>query len=170
MAVTSAGLMLWRSSTSAVQDGAAGELEVLIVHPGGPFWARKHEGAWSIPKGEFNPEAEDGPAAARREFAEELGSEPPPLPWIELGNARLKSGKRIVAWAVEGDLDADAIVSNTFSMQWPPKSGRMIDVPEVDEARWVTPSTAAQLLNPALVVLVDRLIQHLAQNGHDLKT
>ncbi len=152
--------MLWRADS----DGAAGEIEVLIVHPGGPFWARKHEGAWSIPKGEFDPDAEDGAKAARREFAEELGSEPPPLPWIELGDTRLKSGKRIVAWAVEGDLDTDAIVSNTFSMQWPPKSGRMIDVPEVDEARWVTPSTAAELLNPAQVVFVERLIDQLAQN------
>ena len=150
MPATSAGLLLWRQG----DDG----IEVLIVHPGGPFWARKQQGAWSIPKGEFDPEAEDGPAAAAREFTEELGSPAPPQPWIDLGETVLKSRKRIVAWGVRGDLDVDSIESNTFTMQWPPKSGRTIEVPEVDEARWVTPDDAADLLNPAQVVFVERLV------------
>ncbi len=156
MAATSAGLLLWRTGV----DG----IEVLIVHPGGPFWARKHEGAWSIPKGEFDPAAEDGPAAAAREFAEELGSPAPPLPWLDLGETVLKSRKRIVAWGVQGDLDASAITSNTFTMQWPPKSAQMIEVPEVDEARWVTPAEAAELLNPAQVVFVERLLAGLTDH------
>ena len=149
MPATSAGLLLWR-------DGPDG-FEVLIVHPGGPFWARKQQGAWSLPKGEFDPATEDGPAAAAREFAEELGSPAPPLAWVELGETVLKSRKRIVAWAVRGDLDASAIESNTFTMQWPPKSGKLIEVAEVDEVRWVSPTEAAELLNPAQVVFVERL-------------
>ena len=150
MPATSAGLLLWRQG----DDG----IEVLIVHPGGPFWARKQQGAWSIPKGEFDPEAEDGPAAAAREFTEELGNPAPPQPWIDLGETVLKSRKRIVAWGVRGDLDVDSIESNTFTMQWPPKSGRTIEVAEVDEARWVTPDDAADLLNAAQVVFVERLV------------
>ena len=153
MAATSAGLLLWRTTPGGV--------EVLIVHPGGPFWASKHEGAWSIPKGEFDPDSEDGPTAAAREFAEELGSIAPPPPWVDLGETVLKSRKRIVAWGVAGDLDAGAIESNTFTMQWPPKSGRTIEVPEVDEARWVTPTEAAELLNPAQVVFVQRLLESM---------
>ena len=158
MAATSAGLLLWRRT-----GDDAGSIEVLIVHPGGPFWAKKHEGAWSVPKGEFDPEDEDGEAAAAREFEEELGSAPPTGPRIALGETRLKSGKRIGAWAVEGDLDASAIVSNTFEMEWPPRSGRRIDVPEVDEARWTDPAEAAELLNPAQVVFVERLLQALIE-------
>ena len=150
-AVTSAGLLLWRDAPCSV--------EVLIVHPGGPFWARKHHGAWSIPKGEFDPASEDGRRAAAREFAEELGSPAPPPPWVDLGETMLKSRKRIVAWGVAGDLDVDTVVSNTFTMQWPPKSGRTIEVPEVDEARWVTPRQASELLNPAQVVFVQRLVE-----------
>ena len=156
MAQTSAGVLLWR----AAERPAA--VEVLIVHPGGPFWANKNEGAWSIPKGEFSPDDEDGDTAAAREFEEELGSPLPEGPRIELGETRLKSGKRILAWAVEGDLDAGAIVSNTFELQWPPRSGRTITVPEVDEARWVSPDEAAELLNAAQVVFVERLLAALA--------
>lgn len=149
----SAGLLLWREADEGI--------EVLIVHPGGPFWARKHEGAWSIPKGEYDPTTEDGPTAAAREFEEELGCPAPAPPWVALGETVLKSRKRIVAWGVAGDLDADDITSNTFEMQWPPKSGRMIEVPEVDEARWVAPIEAAELLNPAQVVFVERLLESL---------
>lgn len=148
---TSAGLCLWR----AIGDG----IEVLIVHPGGPFWANKDEGAWSLPKGEFDPETEDGYAAAVREFAEETGF-PAPLDAIalDLGTTRLKSGKTIVAWALEGELDADAIASNQFEMEWPPRSGRRAWFPEVDRASWVDPATAAQKLNPAQVVFIERLV------------
>lgn len=154
MAATSAGLLLWRETSAG--------LEVLIVHPGGPFWARKHEGAWSLPKGEFDPENEDGEIAAAREFAEELGTPAPPPPWVALGDTVLKSRKRIVAWAAAGDLDPASTESNTFMLQWPPKSGRMIEVPEVDEARWVSPAEAAELLNPAQVVFVQRLVESMA--------
>lgn len=154
MARTSAGLLLWRDSGD--------DLQVLIVHPGGPFWARKQQGAWSIPKGEFDPDTEVGTVAAAREFAEELGSTPPPEPWIEIGETKLKSGKRIVAWAVSGDLDTNSIVSNTFELEWPPRSGTTIDVPEVDEARWVIPQIARELLNPAQAIFVDRLEDYLA--------
>lgn len=150
-AATSAAVCLWRRS-------AAG-LEVLIVHPGGPFWAKKDDGAWSLPKGEFDPQAEDGPAAARREFAEELGRQPPDGEPEPLGETRLKSGKRILAWALEGDLDADAIVSNTFEMQWPPRSGRQQQFPEVDRALWADLALARSKLNPAQAVFLDRLAE-----------
>ncbi|MEM7092480.1 MAG: NUDIX domain-containing protein [Actinomycetota bacterium] len=153
MAVFSAGVLLYRQ-----RDG----LEVLIAHPGGPFWARRQEGAWSIPKGEFDPEEESGIEAARREFAEELGQPAPDGRAIKLGEARLKSGKRIVAWALAGDLDPAAIESNRVEIEWPPRSGRSIDIPEIDEARWVDEAEARRLLNPAQVAFVDRLIEQLA--------
>jgi len=148
----SAGILLYRR----VEDG----LEVLLVHPGGPLWARRDVGAWSIPKGECEP-GEEPLAAARREFAEELGSEPPPGPALGLGEIRQKSGKRVIAWALEGDLDAGTVVSNTFQVQWPPRSGRMIEVPEVDRAGWFGLDDARLKLNPAQVKLVDRLVRSL---------
>src|SRR6476660_6512990 len=107
----SAGLLLYR-----ITDGG---VEVLIGHPGGPFWARKDEGAWSIPKGEYAA-GDDPLAAARREFGEELGSPPPEGPVLELGEVRQAGGKQVVAWAVPGDLDVGAITSNTFELEWPP--------------------------------------------------
>jgi predicted NUDIX family NTP pyrophosphohydrolase len=131
--------------------------EVLLVHPGGPFWARKDAGAWSIPKGEHD-EGDDPRACARREFEEELGS---PLPagaeLAELGAVKLKSGKQVTAFAVEGDLDADTITSNTFSMEWPPRSGRTREFPEVDRAGWFDLDTAREKLNPAQAELLVRL-------------
>jgi predicted NUDIX family NTP pyrophosphohydrolase len=145
----SAGILLHRT-----RDGVR---ELLLVHPGGPFWARKDAGAWSIPKGEHE-EGDDARACARREFEEELGT---PLPadaeLTELGAVRLKSGKQITAFAVEGDLDADAIASNTFSMEWPPRSGRTQEFPEVDRAGWFDLETAGEKLNPAQAELLDRL-------------
>ncbi len=146
----SAGILLYRESESD------SDLEVLLVHPGGPFWARRDAGAWSIPKGEYWPD-EEPLAAARREFAEELGSPPPDGEPTDLGQVRLKSGKRIQAWALAGDLNADAITSNTFALEWPSGSGRMQEFPEVDRAQWFSLDTAREKLNPAQAPLIDRL-------------
>ena len=134
------------------------------MHPGGPLWARRDAGVWSIPKGEYGDD-EDPLAAARREFAEELGSPPtlaaPDAEALELGEVRQKSGKRVRAWALAGDLDAEQIQSNTFSMQWPPRSGRIQEFPEVDRAQWFGLDEAREKLNPAQVEFLDRLAQRL---------
>jgi predicted NUDIX family NTP pyrophosphohydrolase len=135
-------------------------LEVLLVHPGGPFWARRDEGAWSIPKGEYTSE-EDPLAAARREFEEELGTSPPSGPTQDLGEIRQKGGKVVRGFALQGDLDAEQITSNTFPLEWPPRSGRMIDVPEVDRAQWFTLQEAGKKINPAQVELLERLAASL---------
>ena len=154
MARRSAGILLYRL--------AGQEPEVLLVHPGGPFWARKEEGAWSIPKGEYGSE-EDPRAAARREFEEELGTAPPDDAdaLLELGEVRQRSGKVVIAYALEGDLDASAIISNTFAMEWPPRSGRTQEFPEVDRAGWFAPAEARARLVPAQAELVDRLLERL---------
>jgi predicted NUDIX family NTP pyrophosphohydrolase len=148
MPSSSAGILLYRRR--------GGGVEVLLVHPGGPFWARRDAGAWSIPKGEYDAR-EDPLDAARREFAEELGVAPPEGPVDDLGEVRQKAGKRVRAWAVAGDIDADAVVSNTFELEWPPRSGRMIDVPEVDRAEWFSLEAAREKINPAQAELLDRL-------------
>ena len=148
----SAGILLYR-----LRDGAP---EVLIVHPGGPFWARKDAGVWSIPKGEYD-DGEDPQACALREFEEETGTLLSPAELTELGDVRLKSGKQVTAWAVEGDLDADAIVSNSFEMEWPPRSGRRQEFPEVDRAGWFGLDEAGEKLNPAQVAFLDRLRDRL---------
>jgi predicted NUDIX family NTP pyrophosphohydrolase len=145
----SAGVLLWRR-------GADGGLEVLLVHPGGPLFARRDAGSWSIPKGEID-EGEDELAAARREFEEEVGSPPPGGEATDLGEVRLRSGKRVHAYAYEGDLDAAAAVSNLFEMEWPPRSGRRQSFPEVDRAQWFGPEEARARLNPAQAAFVDRL-------------
>jgi predicted NUDIX family NTP pyrophosphohydrolase len=132
------------------------QLEVLLVHPGGPFWAKRDLGAWSIPKGE-HAEDEDPLAAARREFAEELGSAAPDGETIELGEVRQKAGKVVCAWAVAGDLDPEQITSNTFEMEWPPRSGRTREFPEVDRAQWFSLAEARERINPAQAALLDRL-------------
>jgi predicted NUDIX family NTP pyrophosphohydrolase len=146
---TSAGILLHRE-----RDGAR---EVLLVHPGGPFWARKDAGAWSIPKGEYE-DGDDPRAAALREFEEELGS---PLPadaeLTELGTVRQSGGKVITAYAAAGDLDAASIASNTFTMEWPPRSGRTQEFPEVDRAEWFGLDAAREKINPAQAELIDRL-------------
>jgi predicted NUDIX family NTP pyrophosphohydrolase len=148
----SAGLLLYR-----IRDG---RLEVLLGHMGGPFWARKDEGAWSIMKGEYAA-GEDPLAAARREFEEETGSAPPPGPALELGEVRQSSGKRVTAWAVEGDFDPARLRSNTFEIEWPPRSGRMREFPEIDRAEWFDPVTARTKLVRAQTAFVDRLEQAL---------
>lgn len=150
MAAISAALCLWRRSDAAV--------EVLIVHPGGPYWAKKDEGAWSLPKGEYDPSSEEGPIAARREFLEELGHPAPGGALASLGQCKLKSGKTVQAWAIEGDLDADSITSNTFEIEWPPRSGKRQHFPEVDRALWCDLELASRKLNAAQVVFVERLI------------
>jgi predicted NUDIX family NTP pyrophosphohydrolase len=129
---------------------------VLLVHPGGPFWARKDAGAWSVPKGEHGDD-EDPRECARREFEEETGTALPPGELAELGAVRLKSGKRVAAWAAEGDLDPEGITSNTFEMEWPPRSGRMQAFPEVDRAGWFGLDEAREKLNPAQAPFLDRL-------------
>jgi len=131
--------------------------EVLLVHPGGPFWAKKDAGAWSIPKGEYE-EGDDPRECALREFEEELGSAlPADTELVELGSVKQKSGKVITAFAAEGDLDPETITSNTFEMEWPPRSGRMQAFPEVDRAGWFSIEEAREKLNPAQAEFLVRL-------------
>jgi predicted NUDIX family NTP pyrophosphohydrolase len=149
MPTRSAGILLYR--------GGADGREVLLVHPGGPFWAKRDDGAWSIPKGEYGPD-EDPRLAARREFEEELGSAlPGDAELRELGEVRQKNGKLVAAWAVEGDLDATAARSNTFELEWPPRSGRRQEFPEIDRAEWFAVARAREKLLPAQVAFLDRL-------------
>ena len=148
MGTTSAGLLLYRLAP----DG----LEVLLGHLGGPLWARRDAGAWTIPKGEPEP-GEDLHAAALREFAEELGTPPPPGPDVSLGAVRQKAGKTVHAWAREGDLDADAVVSGTFELEWPPRSGRTQAFPELDRAAWLPVARARELVVSGQAELLDRL-------------
>jgi predicted NUDIX family NTP pyrophosphohydrolase len=148
----SAGILLYRESS----DG----LEVLLVHPGGPYFSRRDDGAWSIPKGLYEDD-EEPLVAARREFAEELGSACPDGPALELGEIRQKNGKRVTAWAVAGDIDADAVTSNTFTIEWPPRSGRRQEFPEVDRAAWFTVATAHTKILAAQAPLLDRLAEQL---------
>lgn len=152
----SAGILLHRPLPDAV--------EVLLVHPGGPAWARRDLGAWSIPKGEY-VDGEDPLAAARREFEEELGSPPPGGDAHDLGEVRQKGGKRVRAWAIAGDLDAGEIVSNRFPFEWPPRSGRMIEIPEVDRAEWFGLEAAREKINAGQVPLLDRLEELLGGNA-----
>ena len=145
----SAGILLYRRRATGA--------EVLLVHPGGPFWAKRDDGAWSIPKGEY-ADGEDPLAAARREFEEELGSALPGDAELRaLGEVRQKNGKRVAAWAAEGDLDASAARSNTFEMEWPPRSGRRQEFPEIDRAEWFTLAQAREKLLPAQAAFLDRL-------------
>ena len=148
MAARSAGILLHRTR--------AGVLEVLLVHPGGPLWARRDSGAWSVPKGEYT-DGEDALAAARREFEEELGVAPPDGPVEDLGEVRQKSGKIVRAWALRGELDVDSVRSNTFELEWPPRSGRLQAFPEVDRAQWFALEQARTKINAAQVSLLDRL-------------
>lgn len=151
--VESAGIVLHR-------PGPAGP-QILLVHPGGPFWANKDEHAWSIPKGEFDPETEDGEAAAVREFAEELGRAVPDGPRRPLPSFR--AGRKVIrAWLVGGDLDETAIESNTFEMEWPPRSGRQQAFPEVDRAAWFDLQQAATRLHKGQRPLIDLIEQELA--------
>ncbi len=133
-----------------------GKLEVLLVHPGGPFWQKRDDGAWSIPKGEL-AENETGIDVARREFQEELGMPAPPGEVTALGTVRQTGGKIVFAWAVPGDLDVTRSTSNTFVIEWPPRSGKMQSFPEVDRAGWFDLDAARRKLLPAQRAFVDRL-------------
>jgi predicted NUDIX family NTP pyrophosphohydrolase len=148
----SAGLLLYRR-----RDG---RLEVLLAHPGGPFWANKDAGAWTVPKG-LAESGEDLLAAARREFAEETGLRPEG-PFVPLGSVRQKAGKVVHAWACEGDADPAALTSNVMSAEWPPGSGYRVEFPEVDRCAWFTPAEAREKLNPAQAEFIDRLEAALA--------
>lgn len=153
MAKRSAGLLLYRS-------GPDGAVEVLIAHPGGPFWARKDEGAWSIPKGE-QPDGEDPWVTARREFVEEIGLDPPDGERLDLGVVRQAGGKVVTAFAVRGDLDVTDARSNTFELEWPPRSGKLQEFPEVDRVGWFTVAQARTKLLAGQRPLLDRLLDHL---------
>ena len=147
----SAGLLLYRRLP---------RLEVLLGHLGGPYFTRKDDGAWSIPKGEYGPD-EEPLTAARREFEEELGLEPPAPPYEPLGVIRQRNGKQVTAWAVEADLDVTRIVSNTFEIEWPPRSGRRQSFPELDRAGWFDLDEARRKMTAGQDALLDRLVELL---------
>lgn len=150
---TSAGIVLYRLRNNF--------LEVFLVHPGGPYWKGKEEGAWSIPKGEFT-EAEDPLTTAQREFREETGSEISGT-FMDLGKVQQKGGKLVYAWAVEGDIDPATIKSNTFRQEWPYKSGKWVSIPEVDQGGWFSVEEARIKINPAQFEFIDRLVQKLKE-------
>jgi predicted NUDIX family NTP pyrophosphohydrolase len=150
----SAGLLLFRT-------GADG-LEVLLGHMGGPFFARRDAGAWSVPKGEYDPARESAWDAARREFREELGLAPPDGTPLPLGDVVQRGGKTVTAWAVRADLDPAAVVPGTFRMEWPPRSGRIQEFPELDRVAWFTPERARAVIVSAQATFLDRLTEHPA--------
>jgi predicted NUDIX family NTP pyrophosphohydrolase len=148
MAKRSAGILMYRRS--------AGELQVLLAHPGGPFWRKRDLGFWTIPKGEFGAD-EDPDDAARREFREEMGADAVG-PLQPLGEVMQKGGKQVIAFALEGDFDVSLLRSNTFELEWPPRSGRVATFPEIDKAEWMTLETARKKILPSQVPLLDRLV------------
>lgn len=157
MAKQSAGVLVYRRRHGAI--------EVLLGHPGGPFWARKDKGAWSVPKGELE-DGEDLLEAAKREFKEEIGHAAPEGEYIELGSIR-RNSKEIYVWAVEGDLDTSSILSNTFQMEWPPKSGKQIEVPEIDRAAWVPLTTAPEKMHTGQDAFISRLAEALGMDSQE---
>jgi predicted NUDIX family NTP pyrophosphohydrolase len=155
MGKRSAGLLLYRRTGDSV--------EVLIAHPGGPIWARRDTAAWSIPKGAPLDHETDLLDAARREFEEETGQRAPGGIPIDLGEVRMRSGKTVRAWAYEGDLDPGGLHSNEVEVEWPPKTGLTVVVPEIDRVLWARPAEARRRLNPAQAEFVDRLLAALAR-------
>ncbi len=156
MAKISAGLFLYR-----IREG---NLEVLLVHPGGPFWARKDLGAWSIPKGEVENDTDDHFETAKREFKEETGFLPEGN-FVPLGFIKQKGGKTVYGWAIEGDCDTALLKSNTFTMEWPPRSGKEQEFPEVDRAEFFSPEEAKQKINPAQTEFISQLEQLLKEKN-----
>lgn len=156
MAKQSAGILMHRGSPPA--------LELLLVHPGGPLWANKDDGAWSIPKGEYD-DGEDPLAVAIREFTEELGRRPisGPTKFLNLGEIVQPSRKRVTAYAVASDFDPAALTSNRFELEWPPNSGRMQSFPEVDRAVWFAPDEARTKILPGQAPFIDRLLERLGR-------
>jgi predicted NUDIX family NTP pyrophosphohydrolase len=156
MAKQSAGILMYRGSPPA--------LELLLVHPGGPLWANKDDGAWSLPKGEY-VDGEDPLAVAIREFTEELGARPfsGPTKLLNLGEIVQPGGKQVTAFAVVGDFEPAALASNLFELEWPPNSGRMQSFPEVDRAQWFTPEHARQKILPGQAPFIDRLLERLVR-------
>lgn len=152
MARRSAGILLYRRAAA---------FEVLLVHPGGPYWKRKDAGAWSIPKGEYEDGEDDPLACALREFEEETGTRLNGAGALGLGTVVQKAGKRVTAFALEGDLDPASVRSNTFTMEWPPRSGQQAEFPEVDRAEWFALDVAREKLVPAQAELVDRLAERV---------
>lgn len=155
----SAGLLLYRKKKNIV--------EVLLVHPGGPYWAKKDAGVWSVPKGEIE-KGEETLAAARREFAEELGAPAPEGDVVELGEAR-QASKIVHAWAQEAEFDADHVHSNMTTLEWPPKSGQQQEFPEVDKAAWVSLATAKTKIIKGQIPLLDRLAEHLGVTAESVE-
>jgi predicted NUDIX family NTP pyrophosphohydrolase len=149
----SAGLLLYRRTPDR-------GVEVLLAHPGGPIWAKRDEGAWTVPKGEFN-QGEAAWDVARREFEEETGHPAPDGESIPLGEIRQKGGKLVEAWAVAGDLDPATAHSNTFPFQWPPRSGRWITIPEIDRVEWFAPDDARRRIKETQIPFIDRLLEAL---------
>ena len=153
MAARSAGVLLYRSSD--------GRLKVLLAHPGGPYWRQRDAGAWTLVKGEYA--ADEQPlAAALREFQEETGQALTPAVTIDLGTIRQRGGKEVHGFAVAADFDPAALRSNTFPLEWPPRSGRMVDCPEIDRVAWFDVDQARERINPAQIPFLDRLQAHLA--------
>jgi predicted NUDIX family NTP pyrophosphohydrolase len=151
----SAGLLLYRRRPD-------GGIEVLLAHPGGPIWAKRDEGAWTVPKGEFH-DGEEPWDVARREFEEETGHPPPDGDPIDLGEIRQKGGKLVAAWALEGDLDPATAHSNTFPLEWPPRSGRWITIPEIDRVEWFTPDEARRRIKDTQIPFIERLLDALGE-------
>lgn len=151
-AAVSAGLLMYRTPSD--------RLEVLIAHPGGPLWSKRDDGAWTIPKG-LREADEDLAATAAREFVEETGFAVPATGWIPLGSVRQRSGKTVHAWAVPGEAAPAELRSNPFEMEWPPRSGRRQEFPEIDRVAWCEPEIARRKLNPAQSAFIDRLLEEI---------
>jgi predicted NUDIX family NTP pyrophosphohydrolase len=156
MAKRSAGILMYRRSSRGI--------ELLLAHPGGPFWASKDQGAWSIPKGEYD-DSEDALSAAKREFAEELGSALPARPFLDLGAIKQPSRKVITAFAVDGDFDPATLVSNRFELEWPPKSGRKQNFAEINSVQWFSASEAREKIHPGQAEFIDRLLEYLGHSS-----
>ena len=162
MTVHSAGILLWRRAVTS--ERAVTSVQVFIAHMGGPFWAKKDDAAWSIPKGEYLPD-EDALVAAIREFGEEIGTSAPPLDYVNLGAFRQVSGKVVTAFAAESDFEVAEVHSNTFPAEWPPRSGRIQQFPEIDRAEWMPVDAARIRLVKGQLPILDALMDTLGMDS-----